>query len=349
MPDDQRTAYYDGWEAKAKAIEEADKEEQAAAKAAEKPAEGPTIAKAEQERAAMAAMSAERTEILKRMAEREVTVSTPEECVDLGGKAVRIAGAAAGAQFSLAGQRVVKVFIEDCPDASVVLGDVVTQTVEVSRCAGVALAYDVLGTVQVDGSTVDLRATAVPGDVYHHNATVRFHLGERVEESSSTDGRQRCSRVENNAVVTQLVARDEREYPVVAPEAAAPESMAAAEKLKQQGNDAFRASDFQQAAALYSLALGEDPSNDVVLANRAQCWLKLGQPEKALVDAEECMRLAPGNVKGHFRKGLSLHALGRYGEAVQALAQAEKLDPKHEQVQHALKMAGMMAAKQAAA
>ena len=52
-----------------------------------------------------------------------MTVSTPEECVDLGGKAVRIAGAAAGAQFSLAGQRVVKVFIEDCPDASVVLGD----------------------------------------------------------------------------------------------------------------------------------------------------------------------------------------------------------------------------------
>ena len=44
------------------------------------------------------------------------------------------------------------------------------------------------------------------------------------------------------------------------------------------------------------------------------------------------MRLEPTNLKGHFRKGLSLHAMKRYGEAVLALVEAEKLDGKHEQV-----------------
>ena len=38
--------------------------------------------------------------------------------------------------------------------------------------------------------------------------------------------------------------------------------------------------------------------------------------EQALADSEECMRLEPTNLKGHFRKGLSLHAMKRYGEAV---------------------------------
>eukprot|EP00975_Prorocentrum_lima_P065526 12903980-Prorocentrum_lima.AAC.1 len=42
----------------------------------------------------------------------------------------------------------------------------------------------------------------------------------------------------------------------------------------------------------------------VCRANRAACFLKLGQPEKALEDAEECTRLAPTFVKGHFRLGM---------------------------------------------
>ena len=38
-------------------------------------------------------------------------------------------------------------------------------------------------------------------------------------------------------------------------------------------------------------------------ANRAACFLKLGQPERALEDADGCIATAPAAyVKGHFRR-----------------------------------------------
>ena len=51
-------------------------------------------------------------------------------------------------------------------------------------------------------------------------------------------------------------------------------------------------------------------------------------------------------MKGHFRKGLALHAMGAHGEAVVALTHAEKLDPKNAQVVEALRMAAFKARQQ---
>jgi len=90
--------------------------------------------------------------------------------------------------------------------------------------------------------------------------------------------------------------------------------------------------------------------------------LKLGHHEKALEDAEQCIKLDPTSVKGHFRRGkptvviccccllfvvarglnrtlgLSLHAMGRYGEAVVALQKAKDLDPGNKQISAALQV-----------
>lgn len=86
----------------------------------------------------------------------------------------------------------------------------------------------------------------------------------------------------------------------------------------------------------------------LALANRAQCFLKMGDPEKALRDSERCIEVGPADfAKGHFRKGMALHAMKRFGEAVSALAEAERQDPKSKQIQDAIKMSGMMARKQA--
>lgn len=121
-----------------------------------------------------------------------------------------------------------------------------------------------------------------------------------------------------------------------------------AEQKKQEGNVAFQNSDFMQAAALYTEALEACPRMHLALANRAQCFLKLGHPEKALQDSEKCIEVGPAEfAKGYFRKGMALHAMQRYGEAVQALVEAEKRDPKNKQIQEAIKMSGMMARKQA--
>jgi len=63
----------------------------------------------------------------------------------------------------------------------------------------------------------------------------------------------------------------------------------------------------------------------------------------------KCTEVEPANPKGWFRKGISLHAMKRFPEAVPALLQAEKLEPQNKQVVDAIKMAQMMARKSAAA
>eukprot|EP00913_Durusdinium_trenchii_P031664 g29651.t2 len=65
-----------------------------------------------------------------------------------------------------------------------------------------------------------------------------------------------------------------------------------------------------RAAALYTLALETAPEMGSVWANRAQCWLKLGDHEKALADAKKCSEVEPSNPKGWFRQGMSRLATG---------------------------------------
>ncbi|CAE7826166.1 HOP1 [Symbiodinium sp. CCMP2592] len=89
------------------------------------------------------------------------------------------------------------------------------------------------------------------------------------------------------------------------------------------------------------------PDLGAVWANRAQCWLKMGDHEKACADAEKCTEVEPMNPKGWFRKGISLHAMQRYAEAIPALLEAEKLEPSNKQILDAIKMAQLMARKSA--
>ena len=98
----------------------------------------------------------------------------------------------------------------------------------------------------------------------------------------------------------------------------------------------------------YTQALELAPAHHVALANRSACFLKMGEHERALADARACVAAESTYVKGHFRVGLSLHAAGRFGEAVVALEKAERLDPKNKQVAEALRMAGFKARQHAA-
>ena len=83
----------------------------------------------------------------------------------------------------------------------------------------------------------------------------------------------------------------------------------------------------------------------VMCSNRAACFLKLGQPEKAVEDAKKCTELNPGYCKGQFRYGLALHALGRFPEAIPALEQALQIEPKNKQIKVAIGFAEMKARK----
>jgi len=121
------------------------------------------------------------------------------------------------------------------------------------------------------------------------------------------------------------------------------------EGIKVRGNEAFAAGEYAQAVLFYSLALdkadelpdkesGTQPlfARHIILANRSAAFLKLGEHEKALADATRAQEIDPTYVKGVFRKGLALHAMGRYLDAIQVLAKAHKLEPYNQQIKQAL-------------
>jgi hypothetical protein len=127
--------------------------------------------------------------------------------------------------------------------------------------------------------------------------------------------------------------------------------VAECEVNKARGNEAFGAGEYAQAILLYSLALDKaDELPDkgakkhlfprhVVLANRSAAFLKMGEHEKALADATRAQEIDPTYVKGVFRRGLALHAMGQYQEAINVLAEATKLAPKNKQIKQALQFA----------
>lgn len=125
------------------------------------------------------------------------------------------------------------------------------------------------------------------------------------------------------------------------------------EQNKMRGNEAFGSGEYAQAVLLYTLALDkadelpEQSENNgkalfprhIVLSNRSAAFLKLGDHQKALEDACSAEQLEPTYVKGVFRRGLALHAMGRYQEAIEALAAAHKIEPKNKQIKQALQFA----------
>ncbi|KAL0388554.1 UNVERIFIED_CONTAM: Stress-induced-phosphoprotein 1 [Sesamum radiatum] len=86
--------------------------------------------------------------------------------------------------------------------------------------------------------------------------------------------------------------------------------------LKDQGNEFFKAGNYLKAAALYTQAIKQDPSNPTLYSNRAAAFLHLVKLNKALADAETTISLKPDWEKGYFRKGCVLEAMERYEDSV---------------------------------
>ncbi|KAG1780400.1 chaperone [Suillus placidus] len=94
--------------------------------------------------------------------------------------------------------------------------------------------------------------------------------------------------------------------------------MADANALKDQGNKAFSAKDYDKAIELFTAAIAIDPSNHVLFSNRSAAKAGKKQWATALEDAEQCIELNQSWSKGYARKGAALHGARRYDEAVEA-------------------------------
>lgn len=111
------------------------------------------------------------------------------------------------------------------------------------------------------------------------------------------------------------------------------------ETYKTQGNEMFKAKRYDEAIAAYTKAVNCDPNSEAaaaVYSNRAASYSALNRQIEALQDADNCIRVKPAWLKGHFRKGAALESLGRLDEAVRAFDDALKTEPQNEEVQDRL-------------
>jgi len=100
-----------------------------------------------------------------------------------------------------------------------------------------------------------------------------------------------------------------------------------AEKYKAEGNKFFSQGNYAEAIKWYTKAIDESPSH-IFYSNRSACYTALGELQKAVEDADQCIKLDPKWAKGYYRKGNALALLHRYNEALEALTVGNKLDPK---------------------
>ncbi|CAH9068653.1 unnamed protein product [Cuscuta epithymum] len=113
--------------------------------------------------------------------------------------------------------------------------------------------------------------------------------------------------------------------------------------LKDKGNEFFKTGNYLKAAALYTQAMKQDPSNPTLYSNRAAAFLHLVKLNKALSDAEMTISLKPDWEKGYFRKGCILEAMERYDEALNAFEIALKHNPQSLEVSKKIKSLNQLA------
>ena len=97
------------------------------------------------------------------------------------------------------------------------------------------------------------------------------------------------------------------------------ESLALAEKYKQEGNDFFQNNKFLEALDKYNEAIKlkvETKKNAVYYSNRAYVNLKLENYGSTIEDANMAIKIDPEFTKAYFRRAEAYFLLNKYGEAL---------------------------------
>mmetsp|Transcript_15099 Transcript_15099/g.35009 ORF Transcript_15099/g.35009 Transcript_15099/m.35009 type:complete len:566 (-) Transcript_15099:1716-3413(-) len=94
--------------------------------------------------------------------------------------------------------------------------------------------------------------------------------------------------------------------------------MTTAAEFKAAGNASLQAGKISDAISNYTKAIDLDGSNHVYYSNRSAAYLKKGEGNNALEDANSCIALNPQFAKGYSRKGAALHGLKRYNDSIAA-------------------------------
>lgn len=107
-------------------------------------------------------------------------------------------------------------------------------------------------------------------------------------------------------------------------------------RARTRGNDLFKSERYTEACAAYGEGLRRDSSNSVLYCNRAACWYKLGQWEKAVDDCNRALTFQPHYTKALLRRAASNTKLERWAEAVRDYEVLRKALPYDTEVAESL-------------
>ncbi|XP_077590963.1 outer dynein arm-docking complex subunit 4 [Stigmatopora nigra] len=107
-----------------------------------------------------------------------------------------------------------------------------------------------------------------------------------------------------------------------------PRATAVFSNLMADGDWLLLKGEFEKATESYSTALTLQPENRHGLAGRSKCYLKMGQCEKALRDAEASLRGDGSFLEGLYQKAESLYCMGEFEFALVFYHQGSKLRPQ---------------------
>lgn len=103
-------------------------------------------------------------------------------------------------------------------------------------------------------------------------------------------------------------------------------------QFKNEGNNFFKIGKTDEAISSYTKAIEADSGNHIYYSNRSAAFLKNGEAEKALDDANQCLKLNPDFDKGYSRKGAALHALKNFDDSIAAFEEGIKKHPENEKL-----------------
>merc|ERR1719421_2706340 len=108
-----------------------------------------------------------------------------------------------------------------------------------------------------------------------------------------------------------------------------PESVikSAVDTLKEVAIDDFKSEQYERAVKHLTVALSLDEKSHVLYSNRCTAYIALENYDKAMEDADECVRLQPSWAKGYLRRGSVYFRMGQLEKSEVVLKEGLELDP----------------------
>ena len=91
----------------------------------------------------------------------------------------------------------------------------------------------------------------------------------------------------------------------------------------------MREQNYKGAVELLKKSIKLDPDNHIFYSNRAAAYMALEQYEKALADADDCIRLQPTWAKGYSRRAAAKFHLGDLQASKLSYSKAWDLEPSN--------------------